>query len=67
MSNWLFDKIIKADSIKLAIAEGQQNNPSQPWTVVDIADLVQSELDINLDTDDTDFFGRLLSHFNNSN
>lgn len=64
MSNRLFDWIVNDPAVKRAIEEKRASAPGHVWTAEEIDVLVASEADTNLDTRDTEFFARLVAHFN---
>ena len=40
------------------------DNPDVPWDVIDIIDTVHDHCGIDIDTDNTDLMGKLLTYFN---
>jgi hypothetical protein len=60
----LVSLIMSDQTILAAIREAAHETPDQPWTVIDIHELVMDSLEIDLDLDDTALFGQLLLRFN---
>jgi hypothetical protein len=60
----LFNLIISDEAIQQSIEDAAESSPRLAWGVMDIAETVKSDLNIDLDTDDTALFGLLLKHFN---
>lgn len=60
----LFDLIINDAATQQSIEDAAESSPRLAWGVMDIAETVKSDLNIDLDTDDTALFGLLLKHFN---
>lgn len=65
MSREKLVKLIVSDStVHTSILEAAHETPDQKWTVIDIHELVLDALNIDLDLDDTELFGSLISYFN---
>lgn len=56
--------ILSDQTVCQTISNAAFETPEQPWTVIDIHELALDALNIDLDLDDTELFGALLSEFN---
>lgn len=60
----LVSLIMRDQTVLTVIREAAHETPDQPWTVIDIHELVMDCLEIDLDLDDTVLFSQLLLRFN---
>ena len=69
-NNYSVEKIltmVKNDStVQQSIKEAAEESPEDPWTLIDIQDNLYDALNLELNFDDTDTCGALLTYYNDT-
>lgn len=62
--NQLLNMVKNDPTVQQSIKEAAHESPEQPWTLIDIQDNLYDALSLEIDFDDTDTCGALLTYYN---
>ncbi|MDK9793353.1 hypothetical protein [Vibrio sp. D431a] len=60
----VYKRVLESENLLTKIREIDEETPNSKWNVIDIADLIESELSISINDDDPKMCGLLLDYFN---